>query len=107
MTDQGRDPARDQAGELIGGETAHAPGIQRGDDLSSIVGAEATDAEGVAAGLARREASADSEPVAPLTLSGASPGDARLRGKATEGDEDREAGEVSGPRLAPGTPTPP
>ena len=103
MTDQGRDPDRDQSGKVIGGETARAPGIQQGDDLSSIVRGEATDAEGVAAGPARGEASAGSEPVAPLTLSGASPADARLRGQAPDGGDDREAGA----RVAPGTPTPP
>src|SRR3954451_4506149 len=86
MADQGKEPSRDAAGKLIGGVTARAPGIEQGDNLAGVVGGEAMDAEGTAVGLTRGEGSdGGAGGVAPVTASGASPGDKALRGVGAGG----------------------
>jgi len=88
MTDHREDPARDRDGQLIGGETSLAPGIPQGDDLSSVVGAGATDAEAAAAGLAsRRGPGGTAAGASPTILGYPAPGGhiAGTGGKATGG----------------------
>lgn len=80
MADEKVYRVRDDEGKIVGGVTAHAPGIHAGDNLAGVSGRDAIDAEGTAKALGSGAGTSLEALGAPLTAAGESEGDRLLRG---------------------------